>query len=83
MNIPEPSCGNCKFHRSGTCRRNPPTLFRDTYVDRHGEEQSAFESEWPRTDNAEWCGEYLPDAATTKAIYAELNEIIPERRPKA
>ena len=51
----KPSCERCKFYQegakfSGTCRINPPTVFKG--------EISSY-SHWPPIDSADdWCGKF-------------------------
>lgn len=55
----EPRCDTCRFwwwaddaddERVGECRRRPPTVFVDDFIDPV--------TRWPRTLKGQWCGEW-------------------------
>lgn len=49
-----PMCATCRFYREDTCRRRPPTLFKE------GEKTVCW---FPFVAPRDWCGEHAPKAA--------------------
>src|SRR5579863_6464826 len=58
------SCENCRYWNKregweyGQCRKNPPTVFivPSDYV--------PTKTQWPLTNDTDWCGEWKPAATT-------------------
>jgi hypothetical protein len=61
-------CGNCRFWKmmlelEGCCRRYPPVTIMSKEVPCDSQ---------PMTDRDAWCGEWSPDAETTKALMEQM-----------
>ena len=57
----EQRCGTCKFWYLRNCRRHPPVCLPIG--------ERAYErvtTEWPETDDADWCGEWQAKADASR-----------------